>query len=41
VQTEVILSGYFEMQVRINEEPFSLTNGRFDMGISESNFFNY
>jgi len=37
---EIILSGYFDLQLYINEEPVSITNGRFDLGIDHSNFFN-
>jgi hypothetical protein len=38
-QTEVILSGTFEFQVRINGEPIAFSDGRFDLGIAYSNFF--
>lgn len=36
---EVILSGYFDFQVLINGEPISISEGRFDFGINNSNFF--
>ena len=38
---EVILSGLFDFQVLIGDEPTSISNGRFDIGIGESNFYNY
>lgn len=40
-KTEVILSGHFEFQVLINNEPIAISDGRFDVGINQSNFFNY
>lgn len=40
-QIEVILSGYFEFQALINEEPVTISNGRFDVGIGMDNFYNY
>jgi len=39
VLIEVILSGYFDFQVLINGEPISISEGRFDFGINNSNFF--
>jgi hypothetical protein len=39
--SEVILSGTFELQARINGELVSISDGRFDTGISDSNFFKY
>ncbi len=36
---EVILSGYFDFQILINGEPISISEGRFDFGINNSNFF--
>jgi hypothetical protein len=39
VQEEVILSGVFEFQVIIDAEPFTISRGRFDMGISNDSFF--
>jgi hypothetical protein len=38
-QIEVILSGYFDFQTLIDEEPISISLGRFDVGIGPSNFF--
>jgi hypothetical protein len=38
---EVILSGVFELQALSNGQPLTLSNGRFDLGISEFNFFKY
>lgn len=40
-QTEVILSGVFSFQALIKGEPVSVTEGRFDVGIGENNFFRY
>lgn len=39
--TEVILSGIFDFQVLINEEPKSISHGRFDVTIREYDIFNY
>jgi hypothetical protein len=39
--SEVILSGTFEFQALINGELVSISDGRFDTGISNSNFFKY
>lgn len=38
---EVILSGVFEFQAIIRDEPVSITLGRFDVGIGNDNFFKY
>ncbi|MCX6335006.1 MAG: hypothetical protein NT092_12005 [Bacteroidia bacterium] len=38
---EVILSGTFEFQALINNEPVSVSEGRFDIGIGKDNFFKY
>jgi len=38
---EVILSGTFEFQALINDEPISVTLGRFDVGIGKDNFYRY
>ena len=38
---EVILSGVFEFQALINNEPVSMSLGRFDVGVGQSNFYNY
>ncbi|MEI6747701.1 MAG: hypothetical protein ACOYMF_08915 [Bacteroidales bacterium] len=40
-QIEVILSGYFDFKAKINEEPVTISNGRFDVGISPDNFYFY
>lgn len=40
-QIEVILSGYFEFQALVDEEPISVSLGRFDVGIGSDNFFKY
>ena len=40
-QMEVILSGTFEIQALIENEPTSITAGRFDVGIGPDNFFKY
>ena len=37
--TEIIMSGTFDFQVLINEEPISISEGRFDIGVGEDNFF--
>ncbi len=39
--TEVIVSGTFEFQTFFKNEPVSCTNGRFDVGIGNDNFFKY
>jgi hypothetical protein len=38
---EVILSGRFSFQMLYNGEPVSMSDGRFDVGIDENNFFIY
>ena len=38
---EIILSGTFKFQILVNNEPISLTNGRFDFGIGEDIFYTY
>lgn len=38
---EIILSGIFNFQALINNEPTSISMGRFDMGIANDNFFKY
>jgi hypothetical protein len=40
-QVEVILSGYFEFQALVDKMPITVSNGRFDVGIGYSNFYNY
>lgn len=39
VAEEVILSGEFEFQIVLDDEPFTVSRGRFDMGVSYDNFF--
>jgi hypothetical protein len=39
--TQVILSGVFEMQAKINGVPVTISDGRFDIGVSPDNFFKY
>jgi hypothetical protein len=38
---EVILSGTFEYQALLNNEPFSITLGRFDVAVGKNNFYRY
>jgi hypothetical protein len=40
-QIEVILSGYFDFKAIINKKPVTISNGRFDVGISPDNFYSY
>jgi hypothetical protein len=40
-QVEVILSGTFEYQALVNEEPVSITLGRFDVAVGKNNFYRY
>ena len=40
-QIEVILSGYFEFKALINDKPITVSDGRFDVGISSDNFYTY
>jgi hypothetical protein len=40
-QIEVILSGYFEFKALINNKPITVSDGRFDVGISSDNFYRY
>jgi len=40
-QIEVILSGHFKFQALVDEEPVSITEGRFDVGIGADNFYHY
>jgi hypothetical protein len=39
METEVILSGFFELKLKLNGMPISITAGRFDVGVGENNFF--
>ncbi len=41
VPIEVILSGYFNFQAIINNNPVTISNGRFDVGIGPDNFYVY
>ncbi len=36
---EAILSGYFEFQAVIRDEPITVSEGRFDLGIGSDNFY--
>jgi hypothetical protein len=38
-QIEVILSGYFDFKALINDKPVTISDGRFDVGISPDNFY--
>jgi len=38
---EIILSGYFEFKALINNEPITISEGRFDVGIGYDNFYKY
>ncbi|MFH2143913.1 MAG: hypothetical protein ABIJ97_15925 [Bacteroidota bacterium] len=40
-RVEVVLAGVFEFQLLISDEPFAISNGRFDIGVGYSNFFEY
>jgi hypothetical protein len=40
-QVEVILSGYFDFKILINNEPMTISNGRYDVGVGEDNFYLY
>jgi hypothetical protein len=40
-QYEIILSGVFDFQALINNEPSTITLGRFDVGIATDNFYKY
>lgn len=40
-QIEVILSGYFEFKALIGGKPVTVSDGRFDVGISQDNFYMY
>jgi hypothetical protein len=39
--TRAIMSGYFNLKTFLNDEPISISNGRFDLGIGYENFYNY
>jgi hypothetical protein len=36
---EAILSGYFEFKALVNDEPVTISDGRFDLGIGSDNFY--
>jgi hypothetical protein len=38
---EVILSGYFDFKALIKNKPVTISEGRFDVGVSRDNFYNY
>jgi hypothetical protein len=38
---EIILSGTFDFQALVDDEPISVTLGRFDVGIGKDNFYRY
>lgn len=38
-ELETILSGYFDFKAIINGEPITVSDGRFDVGIGEDNFY--
>lgn len=40
-QSEIVLSGTFDFQGIIKNEPSSISMGRFDLGIARDNFFKY
>ena len=40
-QVEVILSGYFDCKALINNKPYTISNGRFDVGVSSDNFYDF
>jgi hypothetical protein len=40
-QIEVILSGIFSFKALVDDDPVSISEGRFDVGISNDNFFKY
>jgi len=40
-QIEVILSGTFGFRALINDKPITISEGRFDVGISPDNFYSY
>ncbi len=38
---QVILSGYFDFKIVIDDTPVSVSGGRFDVGIGPNDFYNY
>lgn len=41
VPEEVILSGLFELKAILKDQPITISEGRFDVGISADNFYTY
>jgi hypothetical protein len=41
ISEEVILSGIFEFEAIVNGTPITVTNGRFDVGVGNTNFYRY
>ena len=39
--SRTIMSGYFSIKTFLNDEPISISLGRFDLGIGYENFYNY
>lgn len=39
--SRTIMSGYFNLKTFLNNEPISISQGRFDLGIGYENFYNY
>ncbi len=40
VEQEIILSGYFNLKFVMNEIPSNMSEGRFDFGVNNQNFYN-
>lgn len=40
LEQEIILSGYFNLKFIINDIPSTMSNGRFDFGLNNENFYN-
>jgi len=38
---ELILSGYFDFKALVNGKPITFSNGRFDLGLANANFYKY
>lgn len=39
--SRTIISGYFNLKTFLNNEPISISQGRYDLGIGYENFYNY
>lgn len=39
--SRTIMSGYFNLKTFLNNEPISISQGRYDLGIGYENFYNY